>query len=243
MSNFIRQVYSCLGNLKYAAGFQSHNNRGKMDTSDAEIRNRILEKARDHFLQFGFSTVTMSEIAADLRMSKKTVYAFFPSKEDLAAEMVKGMQAEISSRINLLVEDHEMDFIEKLKHILDITAEHHSKLTPHFRMDLQKHAPGACKCTDEFQNQQIHLIVGKVIHEGVTKGMFRGDINEAVATSMFIAAFQLLMRPESLARIPHSIPDIVEAISKVMFEGILTENARGKVYAPRNKLQEPLIVQ
>ena len=214
-----------------------------MDTSDAEVRNRILDKARDHFLQYGFSTVTMSEIAADLGMSKKTVYAFFPSKEDLASEMVKGMQAEISSQINLLVEDQGMEFIEKIKRILDITAEHHSKLTPHFRMDLQKHAPGACKCTDEFQNQQMYTIVGKVIHEGVTKGMFRSDINEAVVTSMFIAAFQSLMRPESLARMPHSIPDIVEAISKVMFEGILTENARGKLYAHVSKLHETSVVQ
>jgi TetR/AcrR family transcriptional regulator, cholesterol catabolism regulator len=214
-----------------------------MNTSDAEVRNRILDKARDHFLQFGFSTVTMSEIAADLGMSKKTVYAFFPSKEDLASEMVKGIQAEITSQLNLLVEDEEMDFIEKLKRILDITAEHHSKLTPHFRMDLQKHAPGACKCTDEFQNQQIHDIVGKVIHEGITEGVFRRDIDEAIVTSMFIAAFKSLMRPESLARIPHSVPDVVEAISKVMFEGILTENGHGKVHARLNRSQEPSVVQ
>ena len=136
-----------------------------------------------------------------------------------------------------------MDFIEKLKRILDVTAAHHSRLTPHFRMDLQKHAPGACKCTDEFQNQQMHCIVEKVVHEGVAKGMFRSDVNEAVVASMFIAAFQSLMRPESLARIPHSIPDIVEAISKVMFEGILTEPARGRIFAQLNKLQEPSVVQ
>jgi AcrR family transcriptional regulator len=213
-----------------------------MNASDAEIRGRILDKARDHFLQFGFSTVTMSEIAADLGMSKRTVYTFFPSKEDLASEMVKGIQAELSSEINSLVEDQEMDFIEKLKRILDITAEHHSKLTPHFRVDLQKHAPGACKCTDEFQQQQIYVIVGKVIHEGVAKGMFRSDIEEAIITSMFIAAFQSLMRPESLARLPHSISDVVEAISKIMFEGILTDEARSKVYAHLNKSAEPSVV-
>jgi hypothetical protein len=110
-------------------------------------------------------------------------------------------------------------------------------------MDLQKHAPGACKCTDEFQNQQVYIIVGKVTHEGVAKGIFRSDINEAVVTSMFIAAFQSLMRPESLARIPHSIPDIVEAISQVMFEGILTDKARGKVYAQLSRSQEPSVAQ
>jgi AcrR family transcriptional regulator len=109
--------------------------------TDFEIRNRILEKAEEHFLQYGFSTVTMSEIATDLGMSKKTVYTHFQSKEDLASEMVKRMQDDISHQINELVDETGMDFIEKLKRILRITAMHHSRLTPHFRMDLQKHAP------------------------------------------------------------------------------------------------------
>lgn len=201
-----------------------------MSVSDSETRDRILEKARDHFLQFGFSTVTMSEIATDLGMSKKTVYTYFPSKEDLASEMVKRMQEEISSQMNALVDDQGMDFIEKLKRILDITVSHHSRLTPHFRMDLQKHAPGACKCTDEFQQNQTHSVVSKVIQEGIRKGVFRSDLEEPIVTAMFIAAFESLLRPESLGRIQRTIPQIIEAISGVMFQGILADEARGRLY-------------
>jgi len=200
-----------------------------MSVSDSEIRDRIIEKASEHFLQFGFSTVTMSEIATDLGMSKKTVYAYFPSKEDLAAEMVRRMQADISKQISLLVDDQEMEFLEKLKKILDITAAHHSRLTPHFRMDLQKHAPEACKCSDDFQQNQIYTVVSKVIQEGIRKKMFRSDIEEPIVTAIFIAAFQSLLRPESLARIPKSIHEIIEGISEVMFRGILTDSARRSV--------------
>ncbi len=201
-----------------------------MSITDSETRNRILEKAREHFLQFGFSTVTMSEIATNLGMSKKTVYTYFPSKEDLASEMVKRMNEEISSQMNALVDDQGMDFFEKLKRILDITVEHHSRLTPAFRMDLQKHAPGACKCTDEFQHHQIYTVVSKVIHEGVSKGMFRSDTDESIATAMFITAFQSLLRPESLNRLQRSIPQIIEAISTIMFQGILTDEARQRLH-------------
>ena len=201
-----------------------------MSISESETRDRILEKAREHFLQFGFSTVTMNEIATDLGMSKKTVYTYFPSKEDLAAEMMKKMQEEISTQMNVLVDDLGMDFIEKLKRILDITVSHHSQLTPHFRMDLQKHAPGACKCSDEFQHNQIYTVVSKVIHEGVSKEMFRSDIDEPIVTAMFIAAFQSLLRPEMTNRIQRSVPQIVEAISEIMFQGILTDEARQRLH-------------
>lgn len=202
-----------------------------MNVSDPEIRGRIIEKAREHFLKFGFSTVTMSEIATDLGMSKKTMYTFFPSKEDLASEMVRQMQDDISKQINALVDDQQMHFLDKLKRILDITASHHSRLTPHFRMDLQKHAPGACKCTDDFQNNQISSVVSKVIQEGIRKKMFRNDIEEPIVTAIFISAFQSLLRPESLARIPKSIHEIIEGISEVMFRGILTEEARHQLQA------------
>lgn len=201
-----------------------------MSVSDLETRDRILEKAREHFLQFGFSTVTMSEIATDLGMSKKTVYTYFPSKEDLASEMVKRMQEQIASQMNTLVDDQGMDFIEKLKRILDITVSHHSRLTPHFRMDLQKHAPGACKCTDEFQQHQTSTVVSKVIQEGIQKGVFRSDLEEPIVTAMFIAAFESLLRPESLGRIQRPIPQILEEISAVLFQGILTDEARRRLH-------------
>lgn len=200
-----------------------------MHLSDAEIRDRILEKAREHFLQFGFTTVTMSDIATDLGMSKKTVYAHFPSKEDLASEMVRSMQAEISAQISALIDDPKMDFLEKLKRILDVTAAHHSRLTPHFRMDLQKHAPSACKCTDDFQHHQIHAVVSRVIQEGIREGAFRSDIEEPIVTAMFLAAFQSLLKPEALTRIPRSVPQIIEGISDVMFRGILTEDAHTRL--------------
>jgi AcrR family transcriptional regulator len=197
-----------------------------MNHSDLEIRGRILEKAREHFLQFGFSTVTMSDIATELGMSKKTMYAYFPSKEDLASEMVKGLQSEMASQINALVEDQSVDFMEKLNRILDLTAAHHSRLTPHFRMDLQKHAPGVCKCSDDFQHQQIHTVVSKLINEGIRKQMFRRDIDEPIVTAMFLASFQSLLRAESLARLQRPVPQVIEAISGVMFRGVLTDEAR-----------------
>ena len=197
-----------------------------MNSSESEIRARIIEKAREHFLQFGFSTVTMSDIATELGMSKKTMYAHFPSKEDLASEVVRGMQTELSSRISTLVDDQSLEFMEKLNRILDATATHHSLLTPHFRMDLQKHAPGICKCTDDFQQQQIYGVVSKLIQEGVRKGIFRGDFDEPIITAMFLAAFQSLLRPESLVRFQRPIAQVIQGISRVMFEGILTDDAR-----------------
>ena len=47
---------------------------------DRAARQRIIRAAREHFLLHGFHNVTMDDLVEVLGMSKKTVYAHFPSK-------------------------------------------------------------------------------------------------------------------------------------------------------------------
>lgn len=48
-----------------------------------DIRNRILDKAKERLDRFGFKKTTMDEISQDCKVSKKTLYAHFKDKEDL----------------------------------------------------------------------------------------------------------------------------------------------------------------
>ena len=47
--------------------------------ADADSQ-RIVEAAREHFFSHGFRSVTMDDLAEELAISKKTLYAHFPSK-------------------------------------------------------------------------------------------------------------------------------------------------------------------
>ena len=47
------------------------------------MKDTILEKSKELFLRNGFKTVGMDDIAQALHISKKTIYQYFPSKEDL----------------------------------------------------------------------------------------------------------------------------------------------------------------
>ena len=51
------------------------------------VAQRILTSARQQFMTLGFKNVTMDDLASDMGMSKKTLYAHFPSKSAL----VKGV--------------------------------------------------------------------------------------------------------------------------------------------------------
>ena len=52
------------------------------------MRNRIKEKATELFRRYGIRSITMDEIAAQLSVSKKTIYQFYADKDELVEEVI-----------------------------------------------------------------------------------------------------------------------------------------------------------
>jgi len=69
--------------------------------------NDILEAARNRFAHYGFSKVTMEEIAQDVGMGKASLYYYFPTKEDL-------FKAVINKEQNLFAGEIEKLFYRKI---------------------------------------------------------------------------------------------------------------------------------
>ena len=47
------------------------------------MQEQIIEQIEEKLFREGFYKTTMDDMASELGMSKKTIYKFFPSKEDL----------------------------------------------------------------------------------------------------------------------------------------------------------------
>ena len=52
------------------------------------LREEILEAARGLLSEKGFATMSMDELAAQVGISKPTLYSYFPTKDDLVVETV-----------------------------------------------------------------------------------------------------------------------------------------------------------
>ncbi|MFC1606443.1 TetR/AcrR family transcriptional regulator [Candidatus Latescibacterota bacterium] len=60
----------------------------------------ILKSAGDRFRHYGYKKTTVNEIAADVRISKKTLYAVYPSKEEIARETAWREMVDIIKQFN-----------------------------------------------------------------------------------------------------------------------------------------------
>jgi AcrR family transcriptional regulator len=72
---------------------------GLRESKKLEMRREIADAAMRLFVQRGFDHVTVSEVAAAARVSEKTVFNYFPTKEDLFFDEVPERQAAVIAAI------------------------------------------------------------------------------------------------------------------------------------------------
>ena len=54
-------------------------------------RSQVIQAATSVFLRYGYARTTMAELASAARLSRPALYEVFPSKEELFAEVVRGL--------------------------------------------------------------------------------------------------------------------------------------------------------
>lgn len=87
----------------------------------------LLEKGQELFWKYGYSGVTMDEIANESGISKMTIYKYFPSKEDLFIEILKNNIEFHTSKIIEIISDkyHTIEKIETLfNYSIDMAKEY-----------------------------------------------------------------------------------------------------------------------
>src|SRR5436190_4406834 len=72
---------------------------GLRESKKLEMRREIADAAMRLFVQRGFDHVTVSEVAAAARVSEKTVFNYFPTKEDLFFDELPERQAAVIAAI------------------------------------------------------------------------------------------------------------------------------------------------
>jgi AcrR family transcriptional regulator len=70
-----------------------------MRRQTAEVRNRIVDAAYESFWRLGFRRSSVDAIAARAGLTKRTVYAYFRSKDDLLAAVLQRYEALAEERL------------------------------------------------------------------------------------------------------------------------------------------------
>src|SRR5213595_381520 len=104
-------------------------------------RQRIVDAARAHFFSHGFRSVTMDDLAKELGISKKTLYAHFPGKINLLEAVLADKFASVESTLKEVTRAHPHDFPAALQNLLAGTHRELDEIKPPFVRDMRQKAP------------------------------------------------------------------------------------------------------
>ena len=193
-----------------------------------EIKEKILLKTDEKFQQFGFAKVTMEEIAADLGISKKTLYKYFPNKEHILKEILDKSKCEFELFVENLFNDTSLEFIEKLKTLVDHISKNSHRFHGPLVQDLMKNHPQLWHEIQDFRKKKAYNNLSMMLNAGVKEGIFRDDINTEIITSVYMGAIHSLISPEIISELPISFENLHKTVTKIVLEGVLSEEGRNK---------------
>jgi AcrR family transcriptional regulator len=193
--------------------------------SEDSDEKRIMEAATERFMATGLYKVTMDEIAFDLRMSKKTVYKFFPSKEILLKAIVHTMLKSVENEVQSIISS-DKPFEEKLNSILTMVGKIMRRLSRPFMTDMQRYAPGLWKEIEIFRRERVFSKIQQMFRLAKKEGVIREDLDPDLFFLVLTTSLQGIMNPQVLSQQPFSAEEAFKGIFKILYEGALTDDAR-----------------
>ncbi|MCY1074732.1 TetR/AcrR family transcriptional regulator [Archangium lansingense] len=194
-------------------------------TEADDARKRILEKAEQFFLTHGYSRVTMDDLATELRMSKKTLYRHFSSKEELGEATILASFARIGEELRAILEDERLDFGERLEGFVRTLAGRYARSATVLR-DFQRDAPTLWQKLLELRREAVQARFGAFLAAGVKAGALRADVEPRLVVRMMLTLVDQLLRPDVLAELEMTAEQAYPRMLGVILDGIRTKQER-----------------
>lgn len=186
---------------------------------------RIVRTAEREFLRSGFSRVLMDDLAHELGMSKKTLYAHFAGKEALLRAVLEHRVLEIDRGLSALVTSGAA-FPRKFRDVAQFVQNRMAEVSPVFLADIRRHAPECFAVVEEFRGRAIPRYFGQLIDEGVRAGCLDSGVDRDLLIRMLALSIQGIIRPEVVGDLRMHPSAALDQILGIVFHGILTPQGR-----------------
>jgi len=181
---------------------------------------KILNYASEKFMREGFYKSSMDSLAAELQISKKTIYKYFSSKDELVEAIAFAFMKETGDKI-ISVTQIEDDSLSKAIRLFQILGVATTKLGDKWVKDIRIHMPELWKKIDEFRTKKAYSVLGNIIQQGQTEGMIIDKPVELII-HLFVSSLRSIVNPDFLYYQKMNYKEAIQHTFEILFNGILT---------------------
>ena len=157
--------------------------------------SNLIERVEKLFLRFGIKSITMDDVAADLGISKKTLYQLVESKDDL---VIKVLQYHISREKSQCLKQiaDAPNAIDEIFIVMDNNSQELTQMKTNVINDLQKYHHQAWALIRQFQYDFVFKVVRDNLLRGRSEGLYRDDFDVDIIAKLHLASSFSLFDPQ-----------------------------------------------
>ena len=182
------------------------------------IRELIVKEAQSCFYVHGFRKTTVDEIASHLSISKKTLYKYFSSKDELIKATIAQIMEPLITQINTAIEKRSsiseavnglFSFTQKLSNTISTPMLNDIRIMPDFWQIVEKERRKALEKLTIF------------LEQGKEDGLVRKDLDTDLFVKILINTFDTFAHPNSLQEMDLTPSEFVDRVFPIFMKGIM----------------------
>ncbi len=193
--------------------------RGRPSRTE-KTRRRIIAHADRVFRERGFRKVTVEELCADLGMSKRTFYRYFPDRDALViAVVVEGIEEHVPAILENLTSAGPVDAI--LRRHFDLLIHNVLRnVSTQLMVDIQVLMPELWDRIDQFRSGAVGIIT-ELLRRGQQEGTIRPGIDPTVAGKLIQGILTHVAHPRFMAEQGLSFDQFIATFKDLLLQGVL----------------------
>lgn len=197
----------------------------------SDEKYKILDESTKIFLREGFYKTPMDEIAQELRISKKTIYKYFDSKDMLVKEVVLNFLEKNKNNIQEIISRND-DAVTKLFNMFQYLGRLLVNINNKWILDIQQHYRDLWKKIDKFRTQMMIANISVLIEQGKNEGFIVTYPTEIIVM-FFISSIRGIINPDFIVEHKFDPVTVLNPTIKLLMNAILTDKGK-EIF---NKLQ------
>lgn len=145
----------------------------------------LMDKIVTMFFEFGIRNLNMDDISRNLGISKKTLYQYFKSKEDLIEKIFEYDEIRWDREFAKINVD-ELNAIEIILFASSMVAKEMNQMNPKLKFELKKYYEPIYNQFLIRKRNHIYDQISKNIHKGIREGLYRSDVNVELTAGLYV---------------------------------------------------------
>ena len=185
------------------------------------MKDKILDAVARLIERYGLKKFTVDEVAAEVHISKKTLYQYFSGKDEMIRQYFEETLASDKQSV-LKAAGSDVDFFEKIHAI--VHSSHRYRLPVRLMDEAKQFYPGEWARIEDLKQFKLDEFK-KLLKEAADEGILRPDIHLGVLSAMLERVSELFVDTDFLIENGIKASKAMDETLNIIFGGIVKEGS------------------